>query len=1337
MAKFPPASYLLRARTISSPVALNAGTLLTLGGFLLKKPVTYAKTGGNGNLSVGANTGAITAAAALGMGEAQSIAGTATGADGVRVPWAVNLTGIYQLGSDATGFAADAAAGTYIGDITGVPPGQAPIFSPNDGRVVVAGSELTGWYLVRGLTAVTEGTLNGTLSAAGAISVDIAISIGPGRVEITLDPTPVVHNEGNSGQTVYTFTVSRTPSSGALNVDYFTFGSGLNPANDQDFVGGSLPFGTLNLPDGQGSGTITVTVASDTIYENTEEFTLQLANLPANATLINGAATAQITNDDVPPVPTFSLSPLLVTHLEGDAGTTLYQFVLNRNVNQVGTVVAQLVVEPDPTHAHPSTPARFGGSFPSFTATFPNGSSSLTISVLALTNTIPEPTEGFRLRVVSVSVGTIVDGIAQGVIQNDDAGPYFTVDQTPITQYEGSSGVKDFPITVYRAGDTSQADTITLSRISGSASATDFVGDAFPSISVTFPIGSTVQIATPQIKGDVVVEGPEDFIMALGAPPRGIVGAADRVNCTILDGAQPPVVIPTLIPGASYTGMLDSGGYTPPAKAINGAGWDCASMAHMSVPFERGALSSAFGQVPRQPQSDAWWWIEDTASNYVSVHCGNGDPAKAGIQSVTFVLEGSSVTLTGDQLWTYNPMADDRGATVRLESSPSASLATDCRARLYAIIRPFNGEDLIISTVIALNTDGRFVRPKYYVDPVAGNDANAGTLAAPWKTMEYWLHRQSGTTWKGVSNGGIVYHRTATPYMLGTIQKFGNGWSGTLPISVRSWPGEEASQVKVGHAVPQNYRAGANRISARVLWENTRIYKENLVAWAQGHVFSYGTSVAPQSGDWRGPQSLGYPEGNLMSVYSDAYPFRECSFIDATLDYPFAGGIALAVKTKINFGDDGFRMEEDHRGLIKCDVTMPFQNEYRMHNSINLTVASVQANTPSAGKTKITFVEPVLNGSNNTESYLRVLTSANNLPVGNVGYPDMPNYKGYFIASGAANLNAAGGFAIVSASLALQPGDVVRIWSPPHCDSTQAIQIDASTFNKPKQRNFGYYNVRWLNRAVQMHFWQNIDLTAGWYNQMKAGYTVTTAGTALTLNLAANDATRPWAGNGTPNPPIKMRLQKDMVVKIGNERRLIRAKIDDTHYVLDSPFTADVTNSAAFDLHSGVGDVLLMQTINSVSDPGFLRGLIASGVTNVAIHSSTFDANYTQFVSGAYNFSAFDSILPAFLLSSELPRNSTLKNNHYGNARAGGGGPSPSVAYDTDGQGTAGAVTFDVNKYPTAGVAKTVGGKPVIPFDIYGRPRLSTQKIGAVSDPRAPGYTPALKFNDARNSMYL
>ena len=75
-------------------------------------------------------------------------------------------------------------------------------------------------------------------------------------------------NEGNSGSTAFTFTVTRTGSTaGASTAAFAVTGSGANPAAAADFTGGVFPTGTVSFAAGETSKTITVNVAGDSTVE--------------------------------------------------------------------------------------------------------------------------------------------------------------------------------------------------------------------------------------------------------------------------------------------------------------------------------------------------------------------------------------------------------------------------------------------------------------------------------------------------------------------------------------------------------------------------------------------------------------------------------------------------------------------------------------------------------------------------------------------------------------------------------------------------------------------------------------------------------------------------------------------------------------------------------------------------------------------------------------------------------------------------------------------------------------------------------------------------------------
>ena len=115
---------------------------------------------------------------------------------------------------------------------------------------------------------------------------------------------PVTKAEGNTGSTVFSFTVTRAGDvTGASTASYAVTGSSANPANATDFTGAILPSGTVNFAANETSKTITVNVAGDTTVEQNEAFTLTLSNPSAGTTITTGTSTGTITNDDTDPAP--------------------------------------------------------------------------------------------------------------------------------------------------------------------------------------------------------------------------------------------------------------------------------------------------------------------------------------------------------------------------------------------------------------------------------------------------------------------------------------------------------------------------------------------------------------------------------------------------------------------------------------------------------------------------------------------------------------------------------------------------------------------------------------------------------------------------------------------------------------------------------------------------------------------------------------------------------------------------------------------------------------------------------------------------------------------------
>ena len=121
----------------------------------------------------------------------------------------------------------------------------------------------------------------------------------PASSSFSIGPANVLHPEGNTGTTPFTFTVTRSGSTaGAGSVAWTVTGSGSNPANATDFARGILPSGTVSFAAGQTQKTITANVAGDRSFEPNEQFTVTLSKPSSGATISTSSAIGTIVNDD-------------------------------------------------------------------------------------------------------------------------------------------------------------------------------------------------------------------------------------------------------------------------------------------------------------------------------------------------------------------------------------------------------------------------------------------------------------------------------------------------------------------------------------------------------------------------------------------------------------------------------------------------------------------------------------------------------------------------------------------------------------------------------------------------------------------------------------------------------------------------------------------------------------------------------------------------------------------------------------------------------------------------------------------------------------------------------
>nr|NCR55191.1 hyalin [Microcystis aeruginosa L211-07] len=419
------------------------------------------------------------------------------------------------------------------------------------------------------LSNATNGATITTATAIGTIqNDDVAVPT------LTIAATNASQTEGNSGSKAFTFTVTRAVNTtGTNNVNWAVTGSGSNPANATDFVGGLFPSGTLSFAAGEASKVITVNVQGDTTVEPNENFTVTLSNPTNGATITTATATGTINNDD--PVPTFAIAATNANQTEGNSGSKAFTFTVTRADSTTGTNNVNWAVAG--TGTNPANASDFiGGLFPSGTLSFAAGEASKVITVSVQGDTTVEPNETFTVTLSNPTNGaTITTATATGTINNDDvAVPTLTIAATSASQTEGNSGSKAFTFTVTRAVNTTGSNNVNWA-VTGTgtnpANATDFVGGVLPSGVVSFAAGETSKVITVNVQGDTTVEPNETFTVTLSNPTNGATittaTATGTINNDDFIGTSGPDTLVGTSGADALTGLAGNDTYT-----VNDAG---------------------------------------------------------------------------------------------------------------------------------------------------------------------------------------------------------------------------------------------------------------------------------------------------------------------------------------------------------------------------------------------------------------------------------------------------------------------------------------------------------------------------------------------------------------------------------------------------------------------------------------------------------------------------------------------------------------------------------------------------------------------------------------------
>ena len=400
-----------------------------------------------------------------------------------------------------------------------------------------------GGALTQDITVVVNGDVvvenNETVIVTLSSPVNGAISTGTGTGTINNDDATtltlsggVAKNEGNSGNTAYTFTATLSaPVQGGFQVAYTTGNGTATVVMDYTDNDGSLTFvGTAGETQ-----TWIVNVIGDNLVEANETFEAALGVITSTSVIqlaaispIGNPQTATITNDDQATVS-------LAGNVSQSEATTPQVFTVNlSNPVDIDVTVNFSTANNTATSTdNDYTPVT------NQVVTFLAGTTTAQTVDVAITNDNKvEANEDYNVTLTSLSAPSrnVILGTSAGTgtINNDDAS---TVTLTgTIAKAEGNTGTVDYTFTATLTNPVQGGFTVAYTTSDGTATIADNdYTDNDGSLTFTGTANETKTI-TVQAKGDLKIENNENFTVALGAitgAPTGVTVAGTAQTGTI------------------------------------------------------------------------------------------------------------------------------------------------------------------------------------------------------------------------------------------------------------------------------------------------------------------------------------------------------------------------------------------------------------------------------------------------------------------------------------------------------------------------------------------------------------------------------------------------------------------------------------------------------------------------------------------------------------------------------------------------------------------------------------------------------------------------------------
>ena len=352
---------------------------------------------------------------------------------------------------------------------------------------------------------------------------------------VTLQATDSTASE--AGPQTGQFTVTRTGSTTSSLAVSFTVTGTATTGLDYNGLGGSV-----TIPAGSASATVTVTPIDDLLIEGSETVIATLAPDAAYTIGTQKTGTVTIADDDtVKPTVTVVATDASAAEAGLDPGT----FTFTRNGGSLN--VALSVSYTVGGTATAGTDYSFIGGY----ITIPAGSTSATATVTPIDDLL---VEGAETIIVSLSADPVYtvgspNTATISIADNDSAQTIPVVTVVASDPNASEPGADTGSFTFSRSGSDTSVALSVYYTMSGTANQySDYSG---PYSSTTIPVGSLSTTVTLTPYDDLIIEGPETAILTLNADPAYTVGSPNTATVTIADNDTTKPVVSVVASDAS------------------------------------------------------------------------------------------------------------------------------------------------------------------------------------------------------------------------------------------------------------------------------------------------------------------------------------------------------------------------------------------------------------------------------------------------------------------------------------------------------------------------------------------------------------------------------------------------------------------------------------------------------------------------------------------------------------------------------------------------------------------------------------------------------------------